>query len=52
MTKKVLGTGAYATVLLAKDKLTNDFVALKIIKRDRLNEEGKNSEKSARYAID
>lgn len=39
MTKKVLGTGSYASVYLAKDKLTNEFVALKIIPRERLNPE-------------
>jgi len=39
LTRKVLGTGAYATVYLAKDRLTNRFVALKMIKRERLDKE-------------
>ena len=39
MTKKVLGTGAYATVYLAKDKITHQSVALKVIDRARLNKE-------------
>ena len=38
-TKKVLGTGAYATVYLGQDKITQEFVALKVIDRLRLNEE-------------
>ncbi len=39
LTKKVLGTGAYATVYLGTDKVTNEKVALKLIKRERINEE-------------
>jgi len=39
MTKKVLGNGAYATVYLAKDKITQQSVALKVIDRTRLNKE-------------
>jgi serine/threonine protein kinase len=39
VTKKVLGTGAYATVYMAKDKLTGEAVAVKVIDRTRLNEE-------------
>ena len=37
LTKKVLGTGAYASVYLAKDRMTNEFVALKVVPRERLN---------------
>ena len=37
MTKKVLGTGSYASVYLAKDRMTNEFVALKVVPRERLN---------------
>ena len=39
LTKKVLGTGAYATVYLAKDRITGEHVALKMIQRERLNAE-------------
>ena len=37
LTKKVLGTGSYASVYLAKDRMTNEFVALKVVPRERLN---------------
>jgi len=39
VTKKVLGTGAYATVYLAKDRRSNEVVALKLITRERVVEE-------------
>mmetsp|Transcript_27274 Transcript_27274/g.67271 ORF Transcript_27274/g.67271 Transcript_27274/m.67271 type:complete len:454 (-) Transcript_27274:194-1555(-) len=35
----VLGTGAFSTVLLAKDLVTFESIALKMIKKTRLNEE-------------
>jgi len=37
MTNQVLGTGAFSTVLLAKDLVTFESTALKIIKKTRLN---------------
>jgi serine/threonine protein kinase len=36
--QQVLGTGAFSTVLLAKDVITFESVALKMIKKTRLNE--------------